>query len=102
MKTFTKPLALSLALSAALATPAWADSAAFTVLTLEQAPTADAMPALAAQLKTLQVDAVSVRQVQRGIGQVDPLQLLADGLGYQYRFIAAGKMTARPSTARPC
>ena len=91
MKTFTKPLALSLALSAALATPAWADSAAFTVLTLEQAPTADAMPALAAQLKTLQVDAVSVRQVQRGIGQVDPLQLLADGLGYQYRFIAAGK-----------
>ena len=91
MKTFTKPLALSLALSAALANPAWADSAAFTVLTLEQAPTADAMPALAAQLKTLQVDAVSVRQVQRGIGQVDPLQLLADGLGYQYRFIAAGK-----------
>ncbi len=91
MKTFTKPLALSLALSAALAAPAWADPAAFTVLTLEQAPTAEAMPALAAQLKTLQVDAVSVRQVQRGIGQVDPLQVLADGLGYAYRFIAAGK-----------
>ncbi|KKD57185.1 hypothetical protein VM57_12100 [Stenotrophomonas maltophilia] len=61
------------------------------MLTLEQAPTAEAMPALAAQLKTLQVDAVSVRQVQRGIGQVDPLQVLADGLGYAYRFIAAGK-----------
>ncbi len=68
MKTFTKPLALSLALSAALAAPAWADTAAFTVLTLDQAPTADAIPALAAQLKSLQVDAVSVRQVQRGIG----------------------------------
>lgn len=63
MKTFTKPLALSLALSAALATPAWADPAAFTVLTLEQAPGAEAMPALAAQLKSLKVDAVSVRQV---------------------------------------
>ncbi len=37
------------------------------------------------------MDAVSVRQVQRGIGQVDPLQVLADGLGYEYRFIAAGK-----------
>lgn len=91
MKTFTKPLALSLALSAALAAPAWADPAAFTVLTLEQAPGAEAMPALAAQLKSLKVDAVSVRQVQRGIGQVDPLQVLADGLGYEYRFIAAGK-----------
>ncbi|WP_200843140.1 hypothetical protein, partial [Pantoea sp. 18059] len=58
---------------------------------LEQAPHAEAMPALAAQLKSLKVDAVSVRQVQRGIGQVDPLQVLADGLGYEYRFIAAGK-----------
>jgi len=74
MKTFTKPLALSLALSAALAAPAWADPAAFTVLTLEQAPTAEAMPALAAQLKTLQVDAVSVRQVPRSCQRWSPVR----------------------------
>ncbi|WMJ69576.1 glycoside hydrolase family 3 C-terminal domain-containing protein [Stenotrophomonas sp. 24(2023)] len=89
MKTFTKPLALSLALSAALSAQAGATPAAFTVLTLEQAPDTAALPALGSQLQTLQVDAVSVRQVQRGVGAIDPLQRLADQAGYQYRFIAA-------------
>ena len=89
MKTFTKPLALSLALSAALAAPAWADPAAFTVLTRNRRPTPRRCRP-AAQLKSLKVDAVSVRRAARH-RPVDPLQVLADGLGYEYRFVAAGK-----------
>jgi len=91
MKTITTLVTLASAISLALAAQATAAETApsFTVLQLEQAPQAAALTALATRLPELKPDAVSVRGVSRAADAIDPLQQLADQLGYSYRFIAA-------------
>lgn len=88
MKTFTQ-LSLSAAIAAALTLPAFAvDTApAFTVLALDAAPQSADVAALADQLPGLQADVVTVMDVQRAVDAIDPLQTLADHLGYAYRFV---------------
>ena len=92
MKTFTKPLVLSTALVLSLARPAFSaePAPAFTVLGLPPLTAAD-VQALAAQLPAVEADLVSVAGVTRSVGDVDPLQSLADQLGYAYRFVMASE-----------
>lgn len=90
MKTITKPRLLASAILLSLATQASAaDPAAFSLLQLQRAPSASDVPGLASQLPVLGADVISVPGVARAADQVDPLQTLADQLGYGYRFIAA-------------
>lgn len=92
MKTFTKQLSLSAAIALSLTAPVAAaePAPAFTVLGLPQAPTPEDVQALAAQLPAVDADVVTVAGVERTAGQIDPLQTLADQLGYAYRFVATG------------
>ncbi|GAB3052162.1 beta-glucosidase [Stenotrophomonas tumulicola] len=89
MKTFTKQISLSAAIALALSVPAFAAEtvAAFTVLGLEKAPASGDVAVLAAQLPALDADVIAVDSVERAAGQIDPLQTLADQLGYAYRFV---------------
>ncbi|WP_349984381.1 glycoside hydrolase family 3 C-terminal domain-containing protein [Stenotrophomonas sp. WHRI 8082] len=91
MKTFTQQLSLSAAIAVALSAPAFAADTApgFSVLALEKAPASADVAALASQLPGLQADIVAVHEVQRAAGAIDPLQTLADKLGYAYRFVQA-------------
>lgn len=93
MKTFTKPLSLSAALAMALATPAFSaePAPAFTVLGLMRPPAAADTQVLAAQLPAVDVDLISIAGVTRAVGDIDPLQSLADQLGYTYRFVTASE-----------
>ncbi len=100
MKTISKPLALTAAIALSLSASAWAAAPAaatdaFTVLTLEQTPGELDAAVVAAQLEQLQVDAVTVRNVERRADRVDPLQGLADALGYHYRFVTADPAAAQ-------
>ncbi|MDX3934493.1 MAG: glycosyl hydrolase, partial [Stenotrophomonas sp.] len=100
MKTISKPLALTAAIALSLSASAWAAAPAattdaFTVLTLEQTPGELDAAVVAAQLEQLQVDALTVRNVERRADRVDPLQGLADALGYHYRFVTADPAAAQ-------
>lgn len=98
MKTITKPLALTAAIALSLSAPAFAAPAvggeAFTVLSLDQAPTYLDAKAVAEQLQALDVDALTIGNVIRAADTMetahapDPLAALADNLGYTYRFIS--------------
>ncbi|MCF7749970.1 glycoside hydrolase family 3 C-terminal domain-containing protein [Bacillus subtilis subsp. subtilis] len=107
MKTITKPLALTAAITLSLAASAWAaptatpaGTDAFTVLSLEQAPNWLDANDVAAQLQALNVDALTIGNVHRaadsaGSSRVpDPLEALADQLGYTYRFVSADPASA--------
>lgn len=99
MKTISKPLALTAAIALSLSASAWAAAPApaadaFTVLTLQQTPDGLDADVVAAQLDTLQVDAVTIANVQRSAGSVERLQSLADALGYHYRFVSADPAAA--------
>ncbi|MGA6181454.1 beta-glucosidase family protein [Stenotrophomonas sp. NPDC077421] len=97
MKTISKPLALTAAIALSLSAPALAalpkavaTGDAFTVLSLEQAPERIDATVLADQLQALQVDALTIGNVVRAADAgpaADPLQVLADRLGYSYRFV---------------
>ena len=89
MKTFTKQVSLASAIALALAAPVWAapQVPAFTVVDFEQAPRAEDVDALVAQLPALEADAIRVQGVERGAAAIDPLQGLADALGYAYQFV---------------
>lgn len=91
MKMFIKLFVLFLVLFVVLVVLVWVDFVVFIVLILEQVLIVEVMLVLVVQLKILQVDVVSVCQVQCGIGQVDLLQVLVDGLGYEYCFVVVGK-----------
>lgn len=96
MKTITKPLvlttaiALSLAATATAATAAGAD--AFTVLRLEQVPATLDAATVGAQLQALDVDALTVDDVERA--EADRLAALADAVGYTARFITVDPAAA--------
>lgn len=107
MKTITKPLALTAAITLSLAASAWAaptaatgGTDAFTVLSLEQAPNWLNAQDVAAQLQAMNVDALTIGNVHReadtsGTSHVpDPLEALADQLGYTYRFVSADPASA--------
>ncbi|NIJ68953.1 glycoside hydrolase family 3 protein [Xanthomonas sp. 60] len=89
MKTFTKQVSLASAIALALAVPAWAapQVPAFTVVDFAQAPRAEDVGVLAAQIPALDADAIRVQGVERGAAAIDPLQGLADTLGYAYQFV---------------
>lgn len=91
MKTITKQLSLSAAIALALSVPAFAADTApsFNVLALDKAPLAADVPSLVTQLGEVQADVVAVLDVERPVGAIDPLQTLADQLGYDYRFVQA-------------
>lgn len=90
MKTFTNQISLASAIALALCAPAWAADvpAAFSVVDLAHAPSAEDASALAGQLAALDADAIRIRNVSRSADAIDPLQLLADQLGYGYHFVA--------------
>lgn len=107
MKTISKPLALTAAITLSLAASAWASSPkvadsgdAFTVLSLEQAPDWLDAKDVAAQLQALNVDALTIGNVHRAADTADssrapdPLEALADQLGYTYRFVSADPASA--------
>ncbi|AHY58761.1 beta-glucosidase [Stenotrophomonas rhizophila] len=107
MKTITKPLALTAAITLSLAASAWAaptattgGADAFTVLSLEQAPKWLNAADVAAQLQAMNVDALTIGNVHReadtsGTSHApDPLEALADQLGYTYRFVSADPASA--------
>ncbi len=89
MKTITKLVTLASAISLALAVQSAQATTApsFTVLQLQQAPQDAALAALATRLPEIKPDAVTVREVVRAADAIDPLQQLADRLGYTYRFV---------------
>ncbi len=107
MKTITKPLALTAAITLSLAASAWAaptattgGADAFTVLSLEQAPKWLNAADVAAQLQAMNVDALTIGNVHREADTSDtshvpdPLEALADQLGYTYRFVSADPASA--------
>jgi beta-glucosidase len=92
MKTITKPLVLTTAIALSLAGTATAAPDAFTVLRLEQVPATLDAATMGAQLQALDVDAVTVEDVERP--DADRLAAVADALGYTARFITVDPAAA--------